>query len=106
MTEEEAWALDDLVTRTDITLGPNGSDWLSQRGARLGGVDDEENEEQTRTIPPFGPDGSGGLNQRGARIAGMDDEAAAWLCVKAETAHTSVGQIINELVREKIAASR
>jgi hypothetical protein len=25
MTEEEAWALDDLVTKTDITLGPNGS---------------------------------------------------------------------------------
>jgi hypothetical protein len=73
MTEEEAWALDDLVTKTDITLGPNGSGWLSQRGARL---------------------------------VGVDDDAAAWLCVKAESAHTSVGQIINELVREKIAASR
>jgi hypothetical protein len=40
MTEEEAWALDELVTRTDITLGPNGSDWLSQREARLFGLDD------------------------------------------------------------------
>jgi hypothetical protein len=36
----------------------------------------------------------------------MNDESAAWLCVKAERAHTSVGQIINELVREKIAASQ
>jgi hypothetical protein len=35
----------------------------------------------------------------------MDDDAAAWLRVRAETTHTSVGQIINELVREKIAAS-
>jgi hypothetical protein len=72
MTEEEAWALDELVTRTSITLGPNGSDWLSQREAR---------------------------------ITGMDDVTAAWLRVRAESAHTSVGQIINELVREKIAAS-
>jgi hypothetical protein len=73
MTEEEAWALDDLVTKTDITLGPNGSGWLSQREARL---------------------------------TGMDDEAAAWLQGQAESARTSVGQIINELVREKIAASQ
>jgi hypothetical protein len=73
MTEEEAWALDDLVTKTDITLGPNGSDWLSRREAR---------------------------------IAGMDEDAAAWLRGQAERAHTSVGQIINELVREKIAASQ
>jgi hypothetical protein len=72
-------------------------------------TDEEYNtldEDQTRTIPKFGPNGSGWLNQREARIAGMNDEAAAWLCVKAESAHTSVGQIINELVREKIAASR
>ena len=30
MTEEEAWALDDYVTNNEITLGPNGSGWLSQ----------------------------------------------------------------------------
>ncbi|MDR0552071.1 MAG: hypothetical protein LBG72_08670 [Spirochaetaceae bacterium] len=40
MTEEEAWALDELVTRTDITLGPNGSDWLTQRNARIKDIDD------------------------------------------------------------------
>jgi hypothetical protein len=71
MTEEEADALDEFVTNNEITLGPNGSGWLSLRESR---------------------------------ITGMDDVAAAWLRVKAETAHTSVGQIINELVREKIAS--
>jgi hypothetical protein len=81
MTEEEAWALDDLVTRTDITLGPNGSGWLSQRGARIAGVDDEE-------------------------YNAPDEDAAAWLRGQAERAHTSVGQIITALVREKIAASQ
>ncbi|MDR2552518.1 MAG: hypothetical protein LBD31_05065 [Treponema sp.] len=36
----------------------------------------------------------------------MDDDAAAWLRGQAERAHTSVGQIIAGLVREKIAASQ
>ncbi|GHV77691.1 hypothetical protein AGMMS49942_25120 [Spirochaetia bacterium] len=39
MTEQEAWELDDLVTRTEIELGPNGTDFLSQREARLMGLD-------------------------------------------------------------------
>ena len=72
ITEEEAWALDDLVTHSDITLGPNGSDWLSQREGRL---------------------------------LGIDDVSAAWLRVKAQADHKSIGQIIGELVREKITAS-
>jgi hypothetical protein len=38
MTEEEAFALDDFVTNNEITLGPNGSDWLSQREMRLLGM--------------------------------------------------------------------
>ena len=38
MTEEEALALDDFVTNNEITLGPNGSDWLSQREMRLLGL--------------------------------------------------------------------
>jgi hypothetical protein len=71
MTEEEADALDEFVTNNEITLGPNGSGWLSLREAR---------------------------------ITGMDDVTAAWLRVRAETEHTSVGQIINELVRKEIAA--
>ena len=39
MTEEEAEVLDDFVTNNEITLGPNGSDWLSQREMRLLGLD-------------------------------------------------------------------
>ena len=35
MTEQEAWALSDFVTNNEITLGPNGSGWLSQREMRL-----------------------------------------------------------------------
>jgi len=31
MTEEEAWALSDHFTNNEYTLGPDGSDWLSQR---------------------------------------------------------------------------
>ena len=38
MTEEEASALDDFVTNNEITLGPNGSGWLSQREMRLLGL--------------------------------------------------------------------
>lgn len=38
MTEEEAWALDELVTNNEIELGPNGSGWLSQREMRIMGL--------------------------------------------------------------------
>jgi len=34
LTDEEAWALSDYVTNNEITLGPNGSGWLSQREIR------------------------------------------------------------------------
>jgi hypothetical protein len=38
MTEEEASALDDFVTNNEITLGPNGSGWLSRQEMRLWGL--------------------------------------------------------------------
>jgi hypothetical protein len=38
ITEEEAWVLDEVMTNTEITLGPNGSGWLSQRELRLLGL--------------------------------------------------------------------
>jgi len=41
MTEEEAWALSDYVTNNEITLGPNGSGWLTQREIRLLGMQDK-----------------------------------------------------------------
>ena len=34
MTEEEAWALSDYVINNEITLGPDGSGWLTQREIR------------------------------------------------------------------------
>jgi hypothetical protein len=39
MTEQEAWELDDLLTRTDPELGVNGTGFLSRRDARLMGLD-------------------------------------------------------------------
>jgi len=38
LTEEEAYALDDYVTNNEITLGPNETDWLTQREMRLWGM--------------------------------------------------------------------
>jgi len=34
LTDEEAWALSDYAVNNEITLGPNGSGWLSQREIR------------------------------------------------------------------------
>jgi hypothetical protein len=38
LTEEEAYTLDDYVTNNEITLGPDGTDWLAQREMRLLGM--------------------------------------------------------------------
>jgi len=38
MSEEEALALSDYITNNEITLGPNGSGWLSQREIRISGL--------------------------------------------------------------------
>jgi len=46
LTDEEARALSDYVTNNEITLGPNGSGWLSQREIRNLGL-------QTMTIQYF-----------------------------------------------------
>jgi len=39
MTEKEAWELDDLLTRTEPELGPNGTGYLSMLEARQMGLD-------------------------------------------------------------------
>jgi len=41
MTEEEAWALSDYILNNKITLGPNGSGWLSQREKRPWGLENK-----------------------------------------------------------------
>jgi hypothetical protein len=70
MTEEEARALDDYVTNNEITLGPNGSDWLSQREMRL---------------------------------LGLNNMTVNYLMTKAMADRKSPAQLIDEMVREKIA---
>jgi len=39
MTEEEAWALSNYAANNEITLGPNGSGWFSQRETRPWGLE-------------------------------------------------------------------
>ena len=39
MTEQEAWELDDLLTRIDPEIGPNGTGYLSMLEARQMGLD-------------------------------------------------------------------
>ncbi|MCL2026022.1 MAG: hypothetical protein FWG92_04365 [Leptospirales bacterium] len=39
MTEQEALELDEILTNTDLKLGTNGTGFLSQREARLMGLD-------------------------------------------------------------------
>ena len=41
MTEEEAWALSKYVANNEITLGPNGSGWLSKQEKSPWGLQDE-----------------------------------------------------------------
>jgi len=41
MTEEEAVAVGDYFINNKVTLGPNGSDWLSQREMRAWGLEDK-----------------------------------------------------------------
>ena len=40
MTDEEALALTEYIANNEITLGPDGSGWLSQREIRLLGLSD------------------------------------------------------------------
>jgi len=41
MTEEEAWALSKYVADNEITLGPNGTGWLSKHEKSPWGLQDE-----------------------------------------------------------------
>jgi len=72
MTEEEAWALSDYFSNNEYTLGPEGSDWLSQREMRS---------------------------------LGFSNLTINYLVTKAAALHKSPAQIVEEMVREKLAAS-
>ena len=72
MTEEEAWALSNYFTNNEYTLGPDGSDWLSQREMRS---------------------------------LGFSNLTINYLITKAAALHKTPAQIVEEMVREKIAAA-
>ena len=68
MTEEEAWALEDEVTRNPPKIDPAKA-------------------------------------RHPVRMIVVDDFSADWLRIKAEANHTSQGEIIGELVRERISTT-
>ena len=41
MTDEEVATVSDYFINNKVTLGPNGSDWLSQREMRAWGLEDK-----------------------------------------------------------------
>jgi hypothetical protein len=65
---------------------------------------DALDEELTRTVPKLGPDGSGWLAQRELRFLGLQNMTVNYLLTKAEAAHKSPAQIIDELVSKDMAA--
>jgi hypothetical protein len=73
MTDEEADALDELVTREPPKVSGNGK--------------------------------SGFFMKHKGNIVILDDISAAWLRVASETAHKTPGEIIGDMVREKMAAA-
>ena len=68
MTEAEAWALEDEVTRNPPKVDPAKA-------------------------------------RHPVRLVVVDDFSADWLRIKAEAARTSQGEIISELVRERITVT-
>jgi len=70
MTEKEAVAVSDYFINNKVTLGPDGSGWLSQRELRL---------------------------------LGLQNLTVNYLVTKATADRKTPAQIIDELVREKLA---
>ena len=66
---------------------------------------DALDEELTRIVPKLGPNGTGFLSLREARRMGLDNFSVNYLWTKAEAVHKSTAELINELVREKVAAA-
>jgi hypothetical protein len=62
-------------------------------------------EEMTRTVPKMGPNGTGWLEQRELRLLGLTNLSVNYIVTKAEADHKSFGQIIEELIREKVTAA-
>jgi len=59
----------------------------------------------TKNTPKVGPNGTGFISRREARLFGIDDLSADYLLTKAIADHKTPAQIINEMVRERLAAA-
>jgi hypothetical protein len=66
---------------------------------------DALDEELTRTVPKLGPNDSDWLRQRELRLLGLTNLSVNYIVSKAEADKKSFGQIIEELVREKVTAA-
>ena len=62
-------------------------------------------EELTRTVPRLGPNDSDWLRQRELRLLGLTNLSVNYIVTKAEADNKSFGQIIEELIREKVTAA-
>ena len=76
MTEEEAWALEEEVTRNPPKVSGDGTHGFFAKHREKGGT-----------------------------IVFLDRVSAVWLRVKAEATHKTPTEIIGELVRKEIAAA-
>jgi hypothetical protein len=59
----------------------------------------------TKNTPKVGPNGTGFVSRREAKLFGLDDLSADYLLTKAIADHKTPAQIINEMVRERLAAA-
>ena len=68
---------------------------------------DRLDEKWTKTTPKAGPNGSGYFSRHksAARTVTIDALSADYLMIKAMDTHKTPGEIISEMVREKIAVS-
>jgi len=66
---------------------------------------DALDEEMTRTVPKLGPDETDWLRQRELRLMGLSNMTVNYLFTKATADHKTPAQIIDEMVRERVAAA-
>jgi len=59
----------------------------------------------TKNTPKVGPNGMGFVSRREARLFGLDDLSADYLLTKVIADHKTPAEIINEMVRERLAAA-
>jgi hypothetical protein len=66
---------------------------------------DALDEELTRTIPKLGSNSNDWLTQRELRLMGLNKLSTDYLLTKAMATRQTPIQVIDELIREKVAAS-